>query len=293
MAATRPVLRYHGGKWKLAPWILAHLPPHRTYVEPFGGAASVLLRKPRSYGEVYNDLDGAVVNLFRVLRDPAQAVELERRVRLTAYARDEFAWSYGEPVDAIDDAHRMVVRSFMGFGSAAMTRTHKTGFRSNTDRSGTTPAADWVTWPAQIATFTERLRGVVIEHRPAVDVMAQHDGPLTLHYVDPPYPHDTRSSMRDGSRGGVKHAYRHEMTDEDHRALARALHRLEGMVLVSGYSCALYDRDLYPDWTRVRRATFADGARPRVECLWLNPAASARVAAAPASLFALPLERRA
>ena len=130
---TRPVLRYHGGKWKLAPWIIDHFPPHNIYVEPFGGAASILMRKSRSCGEVYNDIDGDVVNIFRVLQDPEKANELSKRVSLTAFARAEFRAAYGKPSDEIDAAHKMIVRSFMGFGRASMTREHVTGFRKNSN----------------------------------------------------------------------------------------------------------------------------------------------------------------
>lgn len=91
----RPIVRYFGGKWKLAPWIIQHLPQHRVYVEPFGGGGSVLLRKPRSYAEVYNDLDGEIVNLFLIARDHGQ--ELQQKLELTPFARDEFNGSFGCP----------------------------------------------------------------------------------------------------------------------------------------------------------------------------------------------------
>lgn len=262
---TRPVLRYHGGKFRLAPWIISHFPAHRCYVEPYGGAASVLMCKPRCYAEVYNDLDGEVVNLFRVLRNPAQARELERLLRLTPFAREEFEESYITAGDPIEQARRTIARSFMGFGSAAA-NGRATGFRANTTRSGTTPAHDWASFPDVLPAFVERLRGVVVENRPALAVMEHHDGPATLHYVDPPYPTVTRS-------GNKSCTYRYEMTDDEHRELATALHSLRGMVVLSGYGCPLYDNELYPDWQRVERKAFADGARERVEVLWLNPAA--------------------
>lgn len=268
-APTRPVLRYHGGKWLLAPWLLEHFPRHRVYVEPFGGAASVLVQKRRSYAEVYNDLDLEVVNVFRVLRDPSSAAELERLLRLTPFARAEFLEAYEPAADPVEWARRTVIRSFMGFGSAAVNRDHRTGFRSNSNRSGTTPARDWVNWPSRLRGFVERLQGVVLENRPALEVIPQHDTSSTLFYVDPPYPFETRSLPR----GALSpFCYRHEMTDADHRALAQVLREVSGMVVLSGYPCPLYDEELFPDWQRVTRKALADGARERVEVLWMNAA---------------------
>ena len=191
-APTRPALRYHGGKWKLAPWIIEHFPPHRVYVEPYGGAASVLLRKKRSYAEVYNDLDGEIVNLFRVLRNPSQARELMRVVELTPFARSEFEESYLAHGDPVEQARRTMLRSFAGFGSA-MAQTHATGFRDNTTRAGTTPAHDWAGMPSAIELIAQRMRGVVVDMRPALDLIDRHDTPETLFYIDPPYIASTRS----------------------------------------------------------------------------------------------------
>jgi DNA adenine methylase len=267
MNCTRPALRYMGGKWRLAPWILSHFPAHRIYVEPYGGAASVLIRKERAYAEVYNDLNGEVVDLFRILRDPDQAERLARLVEFTPYARGEFERTYEVSADPLENARRLVARSFMGHGSTAISLRRRTGFRADSRRSGKHPACDWASLAPALRAIAERFKGVVIEQRPALSIMERFDGDRTLHYVDPPYPHDTRSRKR--IRGQLEHAYAHEMTDDEHVELARFLGRLDGFVVLSGYANALYDREL-AGWRRVEKATYADGARPRVESLWLN-----------------------
>lgn len=260
---SRPALRYHGGKWKLAPWIISHFPPHRIYVEPFGGAASVLLRKPRSYAEVYNDLDDEVVGLFRVLRDPASAERLIEMLRLTPYARAEFEAAYSGTDCPVERARRVVVRAYMGFGSDGVHSHHRTGFRAAAMRNGSTPAIDWRNLADAYVHLVERLRGVTIENKNALEVMIQHDSDQTLHYLDPPYVHETRSRVNAG-RG-----YRHELTDEQHAELIEVAQGLDGAVVLSGYRCSLYDR-LLSDWRRVDRKTHADGAAERTESLWLN-----------------------
>ena len=127
---TRPVIRYHGGKWRLAPWIISHFPEHRIYVEPFGGAGSTLIRKRRCYAEIYNDLDSEVVNVFRVLRDPSTAVALREAIELTPFGRAEFEAAYEPTDEPIERARRTIIRAYMGFGSASYNAQHGTGFRS-------------------------------------------------------------------------------------------------------------------------------------------------------------------
>jgi DNA adenine methylase len=298
-APTRPVLRYHGGKWRLAPWVIEHLPPHRIYVEPYGGAASVLMRKPRAYAEVYNDLNGEVVNVFRVLRDSVQAERLTQLLRLTPFAREEFFLAYvPAPEDPVEQARRTIVKSFAGFASTSIhdpkpvaMRTRAsvwrapTGFRANAHRSGTTPAHDWRHYPDAVPDFVERLQGVVVENRRAHEVIEQHDREDTLFYVDPPYLHSTRSAM--AGRGKAHRCYRHEMSEggpeelvDDsgnltHHGLAALLREVKGMVVLSGYPSPLYQDDLYQGWFRVQRTALADGTKRRTEVLWLNGAARA------------------
>ena len=254
-------MRYHGGKWMLGKWIVSHLPPHRVYVEPFGGAASVLMQKARSYSEVYNDLDGEVVNLFRVLRDPQLARQLVQAVELTPYSREEFDLSY-QPSDApLEQARRTLFRAQAGHGTT-VTGSQRTGFRSNVNRARTTPAHDWRSYPDVITQTVERLRGVIIEHDAAVAIIRRYDTDETLFYVDPPY--------MQGVRGhSANRAYRHEMSDTEHETLAGVLQSVKGMVVLSGYRSPVYEA-LFAGWRSVVKETFADGARERTEVLWFN-----------------------
>ena len=257
----RPILRYHGGKWKLAPWIISHFPEHRVYVEPYGGGGSVLLRKPRSYAEIYNDLDGEVVNVFQMARD--RGSELKELLRLTPFSKKEFKESYQEAKDPLEQARKTITRAFMGFGSNAVcAKNGMTGFRADSNRSGTTPARDWKNYAEIFDQFIERLRGVVIENRDALEVMEAHDSEETLHYVDPPYVFETRTDPR--------HGYKHEMTAAEHEQLADFLRNLKGQVVLSGYSGDLYS-EIFGDWERIDKATHKDGAREAIESLWFSP----------------------
>lgn len=279
-AVTRPALRYHGGKFRLAPWIQQFFPPHGCYVEPFGGAAGVLLQKPRVYAEVYNDLDGEIVNFFRVLRDPRLRADLIEACRLTPYAREEFLAAYEPTDDMLERARRTCVRAAMGFGSAGATKA-STGFRTDTRRKYGTAQHNWADYPTALGAIGERFAGVLIENRDAVAVLQDHDGPDTLHFVDPPYVHDTRV-MR--ARGG----YRHELDDAAHRRLLAALKAVDGMVVLCGYPTELYNLELQ-GWERHEtsaRISAGRGTGLRTEVVWLNPVCSAALHSKRGDLFA-------
>lgn len=254
----RPMLRWHGGKWILAPWILSHFPEHRVYCEPFAGAASVLLRKERSYSEVINDINDDLFNLFLVMRDrPKEIIEA---IRMTPFSRREFEIAYSQHPDPIEKARRFMVRSFQGFGSVGAAGMEATGWRSNSHRSGTTPAKDWSNLPEAMNFTVERLRGVIIENRDWQSVVKQHDSDKTLFYFDPPYLSETRT------RYGV---YSHELKDSDHVELLERIKTIKGMVIISGYESSLYCEHL-KDWKKVTKQTNADGAKKRTEVLWMR-----------------------
>lgn len=263
---------WYGGKFNHLNWLLPLLPQTTHYCELFGGSAAVLINREPALVETYNDLDGAVVNFFRVLRQ--QPDDLIRAIGLTPFSREEFEIAASEPQEMLSDIER--ARRF--FVCARQVRTGLAQTASGgrwahcvlTSRAGMAGAVSrWLGSVDGLAEIAQRLLRVQIEHRPALEVIQRFDSPETLFYCDPPYPHDTR---------GDGNAYAYEMTDEQHRELAYVLHQVQGKVAISSYHCALMD-ELYSDWyyTAGPMKNCLSVKTPRQEGLWTNYDTGSRV----------------
>ncbi|MBM3946574.1 MAG: DNA adenine methylase [SAR202 cluster bacterium] len=235
---------WYGGKFTHLSWLLPLLPDCHHYCEPFGGSAAVLINRDPSPVETYNDLDGEVVNFFRVLRDRTD--EIVKAIALTPFAREEYYWAiYGTgdgPPGPVERARRFFIRARQTrTGLAQSASLGRWANCKNTSRSGMAGVVSrWLGSVEQLPEIAERLLRVQIEDRPALDVLELYDHPRTLFYCDPPYVHAAR---------GDDKAYRYEMDEDAHRELAGNLRRRKGKVAISGYRCDLMD-ELYEGWTR-------------------------------------------
>ena len=266
-APVRPAFLYYGAKWRIAPWVIAHFPHHHLYVEPYGGAAGVLLRKPPAQLEVFNDLNGDITDFFKALRDPALLRDIMTRLRLTPYSREEYrAARGGDGVDPAERACRLLIKASMAMGARL---EGNAGFKlmlKPAHQIQVAYADDWRRHVENLPRIAERFRSVVIENTGALDLIKRFDRPNTLFYCDPPYVKETRAKTFGEYR-------RFEMSDEDHARLAETLSGVEGMAVVSGYRCGLYDR-LYAGWRREDKETMGGFGKRHVESLWLSPRTS-------------------
>jgi len=256
---------WYGGKFSHLPWLLPLLLRTHHYCEPFGGSAAVLLNREPSPVETYNDLDGEVVNFFRVLRHKPKA--LAEAIGLTPFSREEFVRAIRESSEGLSDlerARRFYVRARQARTGLAQTASPGRWANClNTSRRGMGGAVSrWLGSALDLVEIAARLVRVQIENKPAVEVICTYDSKDTLFYCDPPYPHESRGDSK---------AYGFELSNEDHEILAELLHHVKGAVAVSGYHCPLMDR-LYRDWTCVdapkKICHSVKGIRQ--ETLWVN-----------------------
>jgi DNA adenine methylase len=256
-------IRYFGSKWRLAPWIVQQLPPHVCYVEPFGGSAAVLLTKPPSPNEVYNDINSGLVSFFRVLRERPH--ELAEAVALTPYSREEHALSYEPSTDDLEVARRFAVQSWQTIGGIKAAVQGRGWRYSIASISWATAPQVWSRVPQRLLEAADRLKMVMIDHDDWRTVLQRYDSPTTLFYLDPPYLSSTRV-------GGSRATYQHELEDADHEDLLRAALEVSGMVVISGYPSEQYDNALH-GWTRLEVAGRSQSNAATTEVLWLSPAA--------------------
>jgi len=259
------VFGWYGGKFSHLDWLLPLLPSCHHYCEPFAGSAAVLLNREPSPVETYNDIDGEVVNFFRVLRE--QKDRLVEAIGLTPFAREEFYRAlngHGQALSPVERARRFFIRARqVRTGLAQTASLGRWANCKNTTRAGMSGVVS--RWLGSIEALPEvaiRLLRIQIENRPACEVIRLYDAKATLFYCDPPYPHETRGDSK---------AYGFEMTDDDHRDLAALLSRVKGKAAVSGYRGPLMDK-LYKGWRRhdAPLKQCHSIKKLRQECLWMN-----------------------
>lgn len=226
------LIRWAGGKGRQLGDLLPLIPHSKTYVEPFGGGASVLLNRDKSQVEVYNDLDGALVNLFQVVRDDRLFTEFAHKLGWVLYAKEDFVEAVNhhsdEGLSRVDRAvlfYTMLNQSISGKRLASAGDWARGRMDNLADR--------FVLRQDKLGNVHRRLRGVQIESRDALDVLQEWDGPDTVFYCDPPYVLDTRSKRK---------YYAVEPGDDYHVQLVDVLLSVRGMVVLSGYDHPVYER---------------------------------------------------
>lgn len=262
----------------MADRIVALFPPHATYVEPFGGGASVLLTKPPGQLDVYNDKDDGLVNFFRVLRDrPEDLVPL---LELTPYSRTEWerageTWkSEQDPVERARLWYAVAAGSFAGFATKNNGDSGRGWGGERLGRMHLSRAASTANRVNHIWRFVERLRTVQIDNLDWRACIDRYDDSDALFYLDPPYVPETR---RDGG-------YEHELTPEDHTELVERVLELQGVAIISGYDHELYEplvsaggfsRHEWGVWSTAARGVKGQPRDRRTEVVWASERAAA------------------
>lgn len=257
-------IKYPGAKWSMAEWIVAKMPPHKVYLEPFFGSGAVFFNKPAVQYETINDIDDRVVNFFKVCRDRPE--DLARAVALTPWSRKEFEAVQEERAgqripmtgDPVEDARRFVIRCSQGFGNKTADRV---GWKNTKHSAGSSNPRVWSALPDRIILVGERLKNAQIECRPAEELIPAYNAEDCLIYIDAPYPGKTRKGKR---------LYFNEMMgDDEHEALLNLLLNHKGPVIVSCYRNQLYD-DILKSWHVYEKAAQDAAGKKRTEAIWTN-----------------------
>lgn len=264
----RPPVKTHGGKWYLAPWIIENFPnefEQMTYVEPMCAGASVFLNKNSSDHEVINDLDTGLVCVFKSLRDEPK--EFIDRLKRITYSERVFNTALKRSQDKFEDYIEHAINEYVlrRMSRGGLKKAFAWSERKRGGKPGDVNA--WKTMIQELPSVSDRLKKTTILNKSIFEIFNIFDEENTLWYIDPPYMPETREK-------NSKNVYEYEMTADDHVNLLNLIKNARGKVIISGYSCPLYNRTL-KGW-KIKKKTVSNNAgqgkikEKRTECLWLN-----------------------
>lgn len=250
------ILKYPGAKNRLVNWLICFVPEHKLYIEPFFGSGALLFNKKPAYLETINDIDGDIINFFKVMREDGES--LSRAIALTPYAREEYEAAYKpiENIDSFERARRFAVKCWQGFGCG---NRYKNGFRSGKSVGSPNPARAWSSLPETIQFAVYRLKKVQIENKNAIKLISEVRDRDAFIYADPPYLLSTRK----------KYLYNNEMTDKEHEELLKVLIDSPAKIMLSGYDNEMYN-DMLCGWNRAETNSQAENGLSRTEVIWYN-----------------------
>ncbi|WP_244193492.1 DNA adenine methylase [Mycobacterium nebraskense] len=260
---TAPPMSYFGGKTLLADRIVALLPTHQHYVEPFAGGLAVLLAKSPSRMETVNDLDGQLMTFWRVLRERPD--DLIRACALSPHSRAEHCAAFDPDPGQLGELETARV-TWLKISQGRSGTLRKTGWRHFVDPRGSSKSMPGYldAYIDRMAAAAERLHRVSLECLPALEIIAKYGAiPEVCLYVDPPYLGSTRTTS----------GYRVDMRDDaSHAELLDTLLQARASVVLSGYASDLYDTALRT-WYRVEIPTITGQGgtkQARTEVVWCN-----------------------
>ena len=262
---------WYGGKAHLVKHLLQLIPPHKIYLEVFGGGAALLLSKQPARLEIYNDIDSNLYNLFRVIRDDKLFPIFLHKVKWTLYSREEWRRarkSYRYANNPVEKAVRFFIVVRQSFA--------KTGNSWSYNLTVKSPSLSYFSIIDELEVIHKRLRNVQIENLDWKECMRKYNNESVFLYGDPPYVKEARRL-----KSGV---YSHEFTKEDHVEFVEfLLNEWQGKALISGYKNPIYEGLEKAGWIRkdIEIALFASGKptthnpkqRKRdkvIESVWMN-----------------------
>lgn len=176
-----PIVPWMGGKRRMADKILPMIPKHTCYVEPFAGAAAILFAKEPSKCEVLNDLNGELVNLYRVVQHHLE--ELVRQFKWALTSRQIYNWLSDTPPETLTDIQRAARFFYI--------QTHTFGSKPATRAFGTKTSGraqlNLLRLEEKLSAAHLRLHGVFVESMDWKDLVKRYDREHTVFFMDPPY----------------------------------------------------------------------------------------------------------